>query len=307
MAVAAHDTPTLLQALLWLAAYQVVNPITVCLLVVAKLLVLDRLMDFSKLKASSSSHRWALFGRVLLAVVVSGSIVGLVSNIVSALMYSQAADLYAVLAAGNSSGLDTFAKRRDAHEHAKFQSSKATRAGSVYFAFECIMLLLVVAAFSCAGAASIRRVHAALRGSGVSRAVSMKPVRADRTASAARLSAALVDPAVAVRGQELQRQIFFTCSVVFLSFLIRAVYSIVFVVAGAAQNVDADCGTYGDTKCRVCNNAFANMLVALLYTPQIHFGLMLISQPVALLVALWGMTSGQILSVMGARDADPQQ
>jgi hypothetical protein len=48
------------------------------------------------------------------------------------------------------------------------------------------------------------------------------------------------------------------------------------------------------------------MLLWLLYTPQFYFALSLVSQPIALLVALWGMTSGQTLSVMRASVVDLQ-
>ena len=53
-------------------------------------------------------------------------------------------------------------------------------------------------------------------------------MRANRRTSAL-LSADVIDPAVAVQGRKLQRQILVTCSVVFLSFLIRAMYVAMFV------------------------------------------------------------------------------
>jgi hypothetical protein len=301
---AEHDVLTLRQALRWLAAYAVINPITVCFLVLTKLLVLDRLMDFSKLKTGGSSSRWLLFGRMLLAVVVVGSALGFVSNIVGAVFAVRAADLFAELGSGNSSSLDTFEKRSRAHGHANTETSQAARAASVHLLFEFIMLSLVVVAFSCAGVASIRRVRSALRGPENIQTVSMSPMHAGRTASAAHLSAAVVDPAVVVRAQKLQRQILVTCGVVFVAFVIRAVYTAMFLLASGAQDVDRACDKFGDTKCRVCNNAFANMLVWLMYTPQLYFSLAFLSQPVALLVALWGMTSGQTLNVMKARDVD---
>jgi hypothetical protein len=131
-------------------------------------------------------------------------------------------------------------------------------------------------------------------------------MRANRRTSAL-LSADVIDPAVAVQGRKLQRQILVTCSVVFLSFLIRAMYVAMFVFASVGQNYDAKCDSFGEganSKCRVCNNAFANMLVWLLHTPQFYFALSFISHPLALLIALWGMTSGQMLSVMRARAAE---
>jgi hypothetical protein len=294
------------QALRWLAVFEVVYPFTVCFLVVSKLLVLDRLIEFSKLKAGVAGSRWVQFGRVLLAVVVIGSVIGLISNIVGAVFFCQAADSYSLLAAVNSSGLDTFDERREKYEMAKAQIAQGTRAVSVHFLFEFVVMILVVASFVSAGVASIRRIRYALSRSGVTQAVPMSPVRSERAASI-RLSPAAAGPDVAARGRELQRQIVVTCSVVFLAFLIRAAHSGMTVIASAAQNVDTDCGQYGDTRCRVCNNAYANMLMWLLYTPQFYFAVALVSQPIALLVALWGMTSGQALKVLRARDTEPLQ
>jgi hypothetical protein len=295
---------TLLQALRSLAVYQVISPIAVCFLVVTKLLVLDRLIEFSKLKAIGSLTRWALLGRVLVAVVVIGSTAGLVSNIVSSVLVIQAAGKNDELAAGASSGINTREWRNATYEQSKSLTSQAARAASVYIAFECFVLILIVVAFCFAGVACVRRVRAALSGSRVSQSVSMT-VRANRRASAL-LTADVVDPAVAVQGRKLQRQILVTCSVVFVSFLIRAMYAAMFVFASVAQNYDAKCDSFGEgakSKCRVCNNAFANMLVWLLHTPQFYFALAFISYPLALLIALWGMTSGQMLSVMRARAA----
>ncbi len=304
--VEANYVLTRRQALRWLAAFGVVYPFTVCFLVVTKLLVLDRLIEFSKLKAGEAGSRLVLFGRVLLAIVVIGSAIGLVSNIVGAVFFCQAADSFSLIAADNSSGLDTYDERKEKYEVAKAQVAQGTRAVSVHFLFEFFVMILVVGSFVGAGVACIRRIRYALSRSGVTQAVPMSPIRSERAAST-HLSAAAAGPDVAARGRELQRQIVVTCSVVFLAFLIRAAHSGMTVVASAAQNLDIDCGQYGDIRCRDCNNAFANMLVWLLYTPHFYFAVALVSQPIALLVALWGMTSGQALKVLRARDTEPLQ
>jgi hypothetical protein len=296
--VKAHTILNLRQALRWLAAYAVVTPIAVCCLALTKLLVLDRLMEFSKLKAGDSSSRWALFGRVLVAIVVLGSAVGLVSNLVAVVFAARAADLYAMLGAG----IDAFEKRNRIYEEAKSQISQSARAASVHIFFEFIMMVLVVIAFSCAGAASIRRVRAALKDARNSLDVQMKPARAHRTASAVCAPADALAPAFAVRGKVLLRQILITCSVVFLAFLVRSVYAGMIVVSTVAQ--DFNCVAKEESICRC--NSFADMLLWLLYTPQFYFALSLVSQPIALLVALWGMTSGQTLRVMRASVVDLQ-
>jgi hypothetical protein len=294
---------TLCQALRWLIVYAVLNPIALCALVVTKLLVLDRLMEFSKLKARGSSSRWVLFGRVLLAVVVVGSAVGLVGNIVAAVYVAQAADSYASLGARNNTGSEEVQSRRRYYNEARSQVSQAARAASIHLLFEFIAMLLVVTSFVCAGTASIRRIRSAISHSENSQAAAMAPRLSMRQSPAAAAAAPIPD--VAIRGQKLQRQILGTCSVVFVAFLVRAVYASMVLIAGVAQNLDGDCGQEDETMCQC--NTYANMLVWLLYTPQFYFALALVSQPIALLVALWGMTTGQTLMTMRQRNIEPLQ
>jgi hypothetical protein len=42
----------------------------------------------------------------------------------------------------------------------------------------------------------------------------------------------------------------------------------------------------------------------LAYTPEFFYVVVFVSEPVALLVALWGMTSGRTLSIMRSASAD---
>ncbi len=292
------------QAYRYLAAYAVVYPIPLCALVVAKLLVLDRLMTFSKLKAGRSSSRWLLVGRAFVAIIVLGNAVGLVCNIVGAVSVIKAADSYAILAASNSSSISTSTWRFDTYKLAKSELSHGTKFFSIHIAFECIMLLVVVVAFFSAGIASISRIRTTFSGYRSSRAVSLVLSHANRTPSA-RLSISTIDPDIMASGQKLQRQILGTCSAVFLSLLARAVYCSMFVASIAFQNVGATCLQQSATKCHACNNISANMLITLLYTPQLYFAVMLISYPVTLLIALWGMTSGQMLRAMGRTTEPP--
>lgn len=114
-----------------------------------------------------------------------------------------------------------------------------------------------------------------------------------------RRDAPVARPSAAVRratlsGQHLRRQIVGTCSVVFVSFLIRAAYTTVFALSLFSQNISE----ISDLRCEGELNYQAFMLVWLLYTPGLFFSVVLICQPLALLVSLWGMTSGQMLAIM---------
>ncbi len=57
-------------------AYALVYPFSLCCLVVVKLLVLDRLMEFCKLDVHTGAGRWLWLGRAVLAAVVLGSAIG---------------------------------------------------------------------------------------------------------------------------------------------------------------------------------------------------------------------------------------
>lgn len=57
------------------------------------------------------------------------------------------------------------------------------------------------------------------------------------------------------------------------------------------------CPAYTD-RCSLCYNVHNFMLIWFLYTPSFHFAVLLITQPLALLAALWGMTSRQTLVLM---------
>jgi len=110
-----------------------------------------------------------------------------------------------------------------------------------------------------------------------------------------------------MKGQQLQRQIAGTVAVVFVSFLMRVVYSIMFALANGLQNSGSTLSACPDNSGRcdpICHNVYSQIQGWLLYTPE--FEIMIISQPVALIIALWGMTSGHMLELMKGEGL-PQQ
>ena len=70
----------------------------------------------------------------------------------------------------------------------------------------------------------------------------------------------------------------------------------------AVGAVFGDSGTL--SRCDEHLNNLAHMLVWILYTPEFFVVPTLLSQPVTLLVTLWGMTSGQTIAVMRANSLD---
>jgi hypothetical protein len=88
-----------------------------------------------------------------------------------------------------------------------------------------------------------------------------------------------------------------TAAFVFVAFLLRAVFSTMSALANALQNNDADCLT----NCGIpCNNVWALIQLWLEFTPEFQLTVVLISSPLAPLVALWGMTDKRTLQHMRA-------
>ncbi len=88
-----------------------------------------------------------------------------------------------------------------------------------------------------------------------------------------------------------------TAAFVFVTFLLRAVFSTMNAVSDALQNYDADCPTV----CGIpCNNVWSLIGNWLGFTPEFQLTVVLISSPLALLFALWGMTDKRTLQHMRA-------
>ena len=101
-------------------------------------------------------------------------------------------------------------------------------------------------------------------------------------------------------GQKLRMQIVTTASFVFVTFLLRSVFSTMTATAYALQSLISD-----DVQCALqslcnaqCHNTYSHMLGWIYYTPEFELAIVLISSPLSLLVALWGMTSEATLQAM---------
>ncbi len=275
---------TALQSLRWLAVYAVTYPFAYCCIVVTKLLVIDRMMDFSKLKGNS---RLVLLRRLLVACIVIGNVVGLVGNIAAAVYYAKAADTYDLVHSSLS------------NVSAAVESVQlGTTASSIQFGLEAIMNVLIVAAVSAVGVVTARNISFTLNSL--------------RSFQLFKLSAVLNEPETAQEagflkdtsdralksGSQMLRQVVITCAVVFIAFLLRAIYTTIFTLATALQvNSLITCSGYTD-RCNGCYNLYSHIIVWLLSTPDFCFSVAFISQPFTLLVALWGMTSGQTLAII---------
>jgi hypothetical protein len=254
-----------------LAAFTVVYAMVFLCLSAAKLMVLDRMMDFAMPKGDGMSRRWVVGGRVVMAAVVAGNAVGLGGNVAAAVYFQRTAEYYS--AASAAFAVNNFADGYNFADLAKQKEQLAASTASLQEFCEVAVLLLIIVTFAVVGAACARRVSSAL--------LDMPS-----------------DAAEAVAARQMRRQIVGTAAFVFVTFLLRAVYSTMFALANELQNA----GNYADCGLKLCDascyNVYRLMQLWLLYTPEFRLTVELISSPLALLVALWGMTSDRTLQRM---------
>ena len=170
----------------------------------------------------------------------------------------------------------------------------------VLYKFDCFAQLVlcwccVCVGFVVLGAVSVRRIRAAMTAVQKAQLTSMLGATDIVGFGGARRAS----EASFISGRRLKRQILGTCGILFVSFSIRTVVSTMLAVGA----VFGDSGNYS-RRCDNSNDRLANMLMWILYTPEIFFFATFLSQPVTLLVTLWGMTSGQTIAVMRANSLD---
>jgi phosphate starvation-inducible membrane PsiE len=228
-----------------------------------------------------------MFGRALLRAIILGCAIGFCGNAAAAVEFSKACDLFRDAALGNA---------RPYYNRTRVEAVKAVAQGaalsSIYFSIEVVLLLVLVVALFVVGALSSLRLNAALKQAG---GENTSMVMVPDARSRQRLQK------IVGIGKRLLRQILVTVCVVFVSFLLRSVYSVMFALANALQNSQLHCSQYVG-RCSPCYNSFLHMQVWMLHTPGFQLMVALVSKPISLLVALWGMTSGHTLAVLTAKD-----
>ena len=97
-----------------------------------------------------------------------------------------------------------------------------------------------------------------------------------------------------------------TTAVVFVAFVVRSVQSTMFAVARQLQDTaDGARRCPGVTPCDPsCFNEFTHINTWAGRTPEFQVTVVLVSSPLTLLVALWGMTSKQTLHAMKSKEQE---
>ena len=258
------------QISLWLVAFFIMYALEFFCLSVAKLMVLDRMKEFAVSEADGTARRWVVGGRMVMAAVVVGNTVGLCGNVAAAVYFQETADLYIALAAAYAGNNTNAYNNLKIQIGQKFQLATSTE--SIQQFCEVAVLLLIIVAFAVFGIACARLLGAALRD---------------------------MNDAAGAAGRKVRRQILGTCAFVFVTFLLRAVYSTMFALANLLQNSGSSETCLSSNLCDIdCYNNYDLMQYWLVYTPEFQLIIIFISSPLALLVALWGMTSDRTLQLM---------
>jgi hypothetical protein len=263
----------------WHPVFVVTYAVEFLFLSAAKLMVLDRMSVFAAPQGARLQKLWALAGRVVMAAVVLGNCVGLAANAAAAVHHHRAAQAYSAASAAYA------ANATKDGDQAFVSLEKEANLAAYILSFqsfcEVTVLLLIVVAFVVAGALCVRLLSSRL-----------KPIDAAH------------DALMAATGRTLRRQMLGTTAFVFASFLLRAVLSAMYAVAFQLQDGSNCSGPYN--RCAVCHNAYTHMSVWMAFTPEFEATIVLISSPLALLVALWGMTSEHMLKLMKANQQDKE-
>ena len=95
-----------------------------------------------------------------------------------------------------------------------------------------------------------------------------------------------------------------TTAVVFVTFVVRSVQSTMFAVSRQLQDSARICPGVTDPCDPSCHNVFTHINQWAGRMPEFQVTIVLVSSPLTLLVALWGMTSKQTLQAMKSNQQD---
>jgi len=263
--------------------YNILYPIELAFMSLAKLFVLDRMVTLAKFKQNPAlQQRFSVASRVVVALVVCINIVSIAGGIVNAAHIQPILNLIASgIADYNANpGVQT-ALRILGQDLPQSQPlfQKFFIFSNVQFICEAVLLALLVAVFTVTGIVCIRRILG--------------------------LVIAPADTQLEENRQSMLRQILGTVLVIFVSFLLRITFSILQVTARywtATHLTSAEITAFllpglPGGQLPPTNNCVA-LLSFYAVVPEFQVVIILLSSPVALVVALWGMTTLRARSLL---------
>lgn len=258
------------QALRWISGYALTFPIAFGFVIVSKLLVLDRFRTFAQFRDQS----WNRAGRILVISIVSCTVCGFAGNIAAVVFFLQSSSLYIEFAATNVSSTS---------QRAQTERLRGIQAAAAMLSFEIIILILIIAAFLVVGFIGASSIKDAIKSLNIddSHAESLKDMQRQ----------------VVKAGKQLRLRVLSTAGFVFVSFLLRLSYAAMFAISSVLSNSDVECPDFIN-RCSPCYNTYTYIQIWMLYNPEFLFAVTFISQNIVLLVALWGMTSGKVMTLL---------
>jgi hypothetical protein len=271
----------------WLAAHYILAPFELGIVVLAKMLVLHRVQHFAV--RTSHPERWRKARLGLLGVVVLLNVLGICGNFGAAFYFNQAADFS--MDSANAFAANNTATGKELRDMGNQKDSLGILVVSIQRFSEVSVLMLIIAAFLTVGFFSAQVIASALRTlfTAQQKLVTMGGALGQQ-------SRQLVADA-SLQGRQLQHKVIGTFVFVFLTVLVRSVFIVTYAVAQALQNNGDPCGKI---YCDPCRNVYSNIQGWILYTPAFQQVTMIIASPVALLVALWGMSGVRALEQMAS-------
>jgi hypothetical protein len=262
----------------WFSTFYVAYATEFLALSLAQLLVLDRMSQFLQKQRGGTLSRLCFIGeRVATALVLSGNAVGLAGNVVAAVFRQESGALYNM--ASSSFNANDFAKGEEYQNAAKRTNRYSLDILNVQYLCEVLVLLVAVSAFFLVGASCYRVVTSALA---ITRSDSLL-----------------------LSGASLQRHIVSTTAVVCSAFLLRLFFSMTWLAAFRLNDQWRDSADGGSKclrtqlqKCDPCYNSYTHLMVWMVRTPELQAFVVLLSSPIAMLVALYGMTSTRMKQML---------
>jgi hypothetical protein len=252
-----------------------------------KLVVLDRMQEFSSVLQKYSMAKYATT-----AIVVIGCIVSVGGSIASAVYLLDAASL-AVQASSaikippglsSKAQLAVFQSAYALYVSSQSKLSDAKKVESVDEISQMCVLLILVCLFLVAGAFCAARLRSFMD------ALLAVNVTAHQSNSS-------------VHVKQVFQQIMITISVVLVTFLPRATFASLEAVSGVLQDFENGlcaevCADEVSKTCLKVYNRYSKMVFYFQFTPEYQLIVNMLSSPVCLMVALWGMTSERMRQVM---------
>jgi hypothetical protein len=250
------------------------------LLCLSKLLVLNRLSAFVLLNSRLQADRYRIVKRVnffTTALVVLGGTVSSVSGWISAHRSSVVSSHYADAASSsllfgyNSTVVSAYVQSAIA------ASNAARQAASIQLFTETATLIIIITMFIFGG------VIAFVLMSRASSLLENSDTSAPIIASASKASVVIM------------RRIWMTVIGVFIGFLFRSFFDVLYSVS-----LTSDASDVCPQTCDPCQSTLYLISKFLDYSPYIQSSVVFISEPLSLLVALWGMTTPRMWRIFVA-------